>query len=180
MAAVSTAARWALLGALAACALPRAARAEELRYDHRGALGLIVAAGLERKDANTPTGTGGNRGWGPGADLGLTIAVGYSGNELKAAGHLAWAGDLWDVGALFGWRGYFGKDQWKTFYDLDLIGHFTPHLTIGPRFGIGVQWDYLPILGTYVTLAGQIGFGQALRFGAELLVGFQFRTYVLE
>lgn len=165
---------------LAAVAVALPASADE-RYDHRGSIGLLVSLGAEYKTAINPTGAlptdDGPRG---DAEVGGTLAVGYDGDELKLAVRGAFFGPMPDVSAIFGFRNYFGKDQWKTFMDLDIAGHFTPHLTAGVRFGIGLQWDFLPVVGTYLTLAGQIGFGQALRFSGELLLGFQFRTYVLE
>lgn len=165
---------------LAATLAAAPALAEE-RYDHRGSIGLLVSVGGEYKTAINPTGAlptdDGPR---LDAEIGGTLAVGYDGDELKLLGRVGFFGPIPDVAVIFGFRNYFGKDQWKTFMDLDLAGHFTPHLTGGVRFGIGVQWDWLPIAGTYLTLAGQIGFGQALRFSGELLLGFQFRTYVLE
>jgi hypothetical protein len=96
-------------------------------------------------------------------------------------------------------------EQWKTFFDLDLCAHFTPAwsakirpdglagpfeapgtvnagLTVqgGPRVAIGVQFDFLPVSGAYLAIAGQLGFGTGVRFGAEMLFGFQLRSYLLE
>lgn len=171
-----------LLAVLLASATLAAAPAQaEERYDHRGSIGLLVGVGGEYKTAINPT-AGLPLDDGPRltADLGATIAVGYDGDELKLIARGSFFGPIPDVAAIFGFRNYFGKDQWKTFLDLDVAGHFTPHLTAGVRFGIGVMWDWLPVVGTYLNLAAQIGFGQALRFSGELVLGFQFRTYVLE
>jgi hypothetical protein len=157
------------------------ALAEEQRYDHRGSIGFQAVVGGEYRTAIQPT-TGANNADGPLLDveLGGSIAVGYDGDELHLSARLGLLDGLPDIGVFFGFRNYFGKDQWKTFLDLDLAGHFLPHIVGGVRFGVGLQWDWSPVIGTYLTLAGQIAFGQALRFGGELLLGFQFRTYVLE
>ena len=171
------AARFAALALLCAAGLSRA----DVRYDHAGAIGLLVGGLGEYKAAINPVGAlPPDSGFRLGPELGATLAIGHDGNELKLVARGTFLGPTPDVSALFGYRNYFGRDQWKTFFDLDVAGHFTPHITVGARFGIGVQWDWLPIAGTYVTLAGQIGFGQALRFSGELALGFQFRTYVLD
>ncbi len=163
-----------------------AASAEE-RYDHRGSLGLLVAGSIERKDTanntrpqNTPSELGG---WKGSLELGATLGVGSDGNDLKLSVR-AMFGRPFDLGIFAGYRGYFAIGQWKTFFDLDLAGHITPlvapHGTIGPRVAVGVQLDFLPIIGTYALLGGQVGFGDGLRYGAELTLGFQFRSYLFD
>ena len=161
--------------------------AAEERYDHRGSLGLLVGGSIERKDSannNVPSDPGYKLGnWGGGVELGGTVAVGSEGNDLKLSVRALFGG-LFDFGIFAGYRGYFSVGQWKTFFDLDLAGHITPdvapHGTVGPRVGVGVQLDFLPVAGAYPVHGGQIGFGDGLRYGAELTIGFQFRSYLLE
>ena len=166
-----------------------AAAATEERYDHRGSLGILVAGTFERKDSATTSG-GGDGGWRGGAEIGGTLAVGGDGNDLKLSIRALFGGPF-DLGIYAGYRGYFAIDRWKTFFELDLASHFTPRVvpgpsgegplaTVGPRVGIGVQFDFLPIAGTYAVLGGQIGFGDGIRYGAELMIGFHFRSYLLE
>jgi hypothetical protein len=162
------------------------AGAEE-RYDHRGSLGLLVGGSIERKDSannNSPQNSADELGgWRGSAELGGTIAVGSDGNDFKLVVRAQFGG-AFDLGIYSGYRGYFSIGQWKTFFDLDLAGHitplFAPHVTVGPRVGVGVQLDFLPIMGAYAVLGGQIGFGDGLRYGAELTIGFHFRSYLLE
>ena len=154
---------------------------------------MLVAGSVERKDsANNDSGVGSSDpncdrscrlgGWRGGVELGGTLSVG-DGNDLLLSVRAEFGG-LFDLGIYAGYRGYFSVGQWKTFFDLDLAGHITPaiapHGTVGPRVGVGVQLDFLPIIGTYAVLGGQIGFGDGLRYGAELTIGFQFRSYLLE
>ncbi|MFT3837652.1 MAG: hypothetical protein QM723_11715 [Myxococcaceae bacterium] len=180
------------------------------RYDHRGALGLLLATTAERKDA-AGWGVLSDAGWRAGLEIGGTYPVSYSGNELKLSVRTLLGGQVVDTAVYFGFRGYFDLsfwksqlDQWKTFFDLDIGAHFTPAWSIslrdglagplsapgtvssgvtvqgGPRVAIGVQFDFLPVSGAYLAIAGQLGFGTGVRFGAELLFGFQMRSYLLE
>ena len=50
----------------------------------------------------------------------------------------------------------------------------------GPRVGLGIQLDFLPIAGTYFMIEGQIGFGDGLRYGAGMLLGVQLRSYLFD
>jgi len=45
---------------------------------------------------------------------------------------------------------------------------------------VGAQYDFLPTMGVYSTLGAQLGGGSGMRLSFELLIGFQFRTYLLE
>ncbi|MBX5480364.1 MAG: hypothetical protein IRZ16_00745 [Myxococcaceae bacterium] len=149
------------------------------RFDHRGAVGLLLGGGLEWKegvafDSQTDIGLR------IPIDVGATYAIGYDGNELMAFGRVSLLGARVDTSFACGYRGYFGEDRFKTFFDLGLQAHFTPRITAGARVGMGVQYELSPLIGTYTGLASQIGFGNGLRFDAELLVGIQLRSYLLE
>lgn len=157
--------------------LPLAASAE--RFDHRGAVGLLLGPGLEYRSNLTPGATAdvGFRGLG---DLGGTIAVGVNGNELLAfaRGGLGGPSTAWSATA--GYRGYFGYEQLKTFLDLTLAAHVRPYLRIGPRVGGGVQYELSSIAGLYAGFAFQFGFGNGFLFSGELVGGVQLRSYLLE
>lgn len=150
----------------------------EERFDHRGSLGLLLGGSFERKDSANNAGPG-DSGWRGGAEVGGTLAVGSEGNDLKLSLRALFGGPF-DLALFAGYRGYFSVGQWKTFFDLDAAAHFTPRFTIGPRVGVGVQLDFLPVAGAFAVLGGQIGFGDGLRYGVELMIGFQFRSYLLE
>lgn len=148
------------------------------RYDHKGSVGLLVAVTGERKDASS-----GGSGWKAGVELGGTVAPFDNSNELKLSGRLLFPKDsaaLNDFGINLGWRNYFDLGQWKTLFELDVATHITPHFHIGPRLGVGAMYDFLPTMGVYALIGAQIGFGNGARYGAELLLGIQFRSYLLE
>ncbi len=193
MAAVKT-----LFPLVLACVAVRA-NADE-RYDHKGAIGLLIGISGEYKAAAT-LGGGGDEGYRLGTEVGVTLAVGSDGNALKAAVRSVFFGiepgcstngscAPVDLGLYLGYRGYFDLGQWKTFFDIDAAQHLVPRLgpssantqlyTIGPRVAVGVQFDFLPVAGAFLSLEGQIGFGDGLRYGAALLLGFQLRSYLLE
>ena len=187
--------------------LATSALADE-RYDHKGAVGLLLGVSAEYKAAATLAGIGGDEGARIGTELGVTFAVGSDGNELKAAvralfgGIKAGCNDLLldgtnrggcapvDFGLFLGYRGYFDLGNWKTFFDIDAAQHVIPRLgpssartqlyTIGPRVAVGLQLDFLPVAGALFMLEGQIGFGDGLRYGAAAVLCFQLRSYLLE
>ncbi|HUK64405.1 MAG TPA: hypothetical protein VLV15_13755, partial [Dongiaceae bacterium] len=169
------------------------------RYDHRGALGLLLATTVERKDTGG-AGALSDTGWRAGLEVGGTYPVSYSGNEFKLSYRALLGGPVVDSALYLGFRGYFdlsfwksGLDQWKTFFDLDVCAHVTPAWSVtntdglasplsapgklsagvtvtgGPRVAVGVQLDFLPVSGAYLAIAGQLGFGTGVRFGAEAL-----------
>lgn len=155
--------------------------AAEERYDHRGALGLTVASGVEALTAVTITQLG-ERGARFPIEVGGTLSLSDH-NELRVAGRLAPAlSPLTTLaGSLYaGIRNSIGYAQWKTFFDLDLAVHVAPFFAIGARAAFGAQYDFLPIMGVYAQLGGQLAGGTSLRLSGEVLVGLQFRTYLFE
>lgn len=151
------------------------------RYDRRGSLGLTAAVGGEFVNATTGAGLreGGFR---LPLELGGTFALSEQ-TELRLAGRLSPGfGPITAIGASFygGIRNSFGYEQWKTFFDLELAVHVTPFFAIGVRGAFGVQFDFLPIMGVYAQLGGQLGGASSLRLSFELMAGLQFRTYLFE
>jgi hypothetical protein len=168
-----------ILAVFAALVTARGAFAEE-RYDHRGAVGLLVGSGFEY--AST-IGRIVSVDTAPSAlfDLGVTTHMGLNSNELKLFARASFIPGVRRLSLVGGYRGYFGDDRVKTFFDLDLALRLLPQATLGPRVGLGVQYELTPVLGLYAGLGGQIGVGpQLARFSGELLVGFQGRSYLLE
>jgi hypothetical protein len=147
------------------------------RYDHRGALGLLIGGGFEFAEL-VRAGTFEERARGT-AQLGISGAIGENGNELKVVVQVAGFGPpAWVVFA--GYRGYFGAERFKTFMDLDLALDFHPDLVVGPRVGFGVQYELHPLLGVFAGLAVRAGIGAITRFSGEAFAGVQLRSYVLE
>ncbi len=161
---------------LALALAPGVAVAQE-RWDHRGALGLTVAAGGDARNAVAPSLVADN-GWRGDLEVGATLSF-TDKTELRAAGRLALFGPALGGAALVGLRNSYGE-RLKTFFDLDALVHVAPVFTVGPRLGFGLQFEILPVLGAYAQLAGHLGFGAGLRLGFELLLGVQLRSYLLE
>jgi hypothetical protein len=148
------------------------------RYDHRGSLGLLLGGGVAIKDEVIAGQV--EDGVRIPAQLGATLAVGDVGNELVLDSVTTFRGPHVDWGAAFGYRGYFGQEQVKTFLMLELCAHFQPQLTVGPRATFGVQYELWPTVGVFAALAADLGYGAGLRFSAEALAGVQLRSYLLE
>lgn len=151
------------------------------RFDHHGSLGLTVAAGGEYVAAIGLSAPG-EQGFRVPLEVGGTLSVSNH-NELRLAGRLApgLAPITALAGSLYaGIRNSIGYEQWKTFFDLELAVHLTPHLAIGARAAFGVQYDLLPIMGLYAQLGGQLGGATSLRLSFELMAGVQFRTYLFD
>lgn len=162
------------------------------RFDHRGAVGLLLGAEWVAKDS-LPIAGYRDAGLKPGLDLGVSRAIGVDGNELAlslsvifplgctvVAGSVYNPCTVYDVALFGGYRGYFGQDRLKTWFDLDAALHFSPQVTAGPRIGFGLQYELSPVLGAYAGLVGELGFGAGLRFSAQLVAGVQLRSYLLE
>lgn len=165
--------------ALAAGLLLVSSALAQERWDHRGAVGLLVAGhagalslGQERNQIENSLVLG--------PELGLTVAVDSEGNELKGAVRAVRGPARLDLEALLGRRGYFGEEQFKSFLDLDLVVQWAPRWTVGPRVGFGLQYELSPVIGLFGGVGLQLGFGEELRFLAGFNLGLQFRTYWLE
>jgi hypothetical protein len=148
------------------------------RLDHRGAVGLLIGSGLETQAATS--GKLRDDGLRVPVDLGATMSIGDEGSELLAIGRAGLAGTATNWAAIAGYRSYFGKEEVKTFFDLDLAVHFTRTFTLGPRLGFGVQYDPEPLWGLFLGAAAQFAGGNGFRFSGEVVGGFQLRSYLLE
>ena len=110
----------------------------------------------------------------------LSFPLGISGNEWTLGTREAIGGGSVDVSIAGGIRAYFGDDRFKTYITAELALHVTPNVAAGPRLGIGVQYELLPILGIYLGGAVEVAAGQGIRLSGSVLAGLQFRTYVFE
>jgi hypothetical protein len=166
---------------------PGQAQKRELSLEHNGSLSLFAATGVEWSavtitscnPASPPCPNNLNY-FNSVVDLGGTIAVGQSGSELVLRGRFVWATPSWGGSLLLGYRKYFGKDELKTFVGFDLMGTFRPVTTGGARVGFGAIWDFSPVMGLWAEAGGSFGLGVGRRFAAELTIGFQARSYLLE
>ena len=149
------------------------------RYDHRGAIGFLLGPGIAFQDRVASGQVTERTSW-LAFMVGGTFAIGNEGNELKVLSQAfrLTEGAVWAVSA--GYRGYFGQEQVKTFFDLDARADVAPTFAIGPRLGLGVQYELLPTLGVFAAVAAHVGAGNGVVFGAEAFVGIQIRSYLLE
>ena len=170
----SKALKSSLLGLVLMTCLP--AQATE-RFDHRGALGLLLGVGFELGElVRNGQFDEYSRAIG---DLGVTAAIGDDGNELKLVVQAARPGTP-EWGGYAGYRGYFGQERLKTFFDLDLAVDVRPSFAAGPRLAFGLQYELHPLVGIFAGLAARVGIGSPTRFAASAFAGLQLRTYLLE
>lgn len=150
---------------------------------HRGSLGLTVAAGGEYSTLIGATSKQTNEsGLRIPLELGGTLGL-TNKSELHVSGRFepgVYGVALVGLSFYAGLRQSFGYEKWKTFFDLDAAVHAMPAVTLGLRFAFGVQYDFADIAGVYVAAGAQIGGLLHLRLSGELLVGFQFRSYLFE
>ena len=148
------------------------------RFDHRGSIGFFLEPGYEYLTSTTPMG------WQTGnrllTALGATYALPPDGNEVLATAWTSIGGPslAWNVAA--GYRGYFGLDQVHTFFDLQAAAKVAPTLSLGVRFGFGVQYEINGIVGAYAAIHVQFGGGTTVLFAPQAAIGLQFRTYLFE
>jgi hypothetical protein len=151
------------------------------RTDHDGALGLLVAGSADERVAVGTTaapGTG-DLGFRAGVELGGTWALSAQ-KELKLSVRLFPAGANTSGAVMGGLRNGFQVDRWRTFFDLELAAYVGSVWTIGPHLGLGVQYELLPVMGVYAAVGTHFGLGSGARFLGEFVLGFQFRSYLLE
>jgi hypothetical protein len=146
------------------------------RLDHRGQPSLLVAPALEHlivaragEDTDTGTGVVADVAWGvPLTDeggegfVGLRAGTSLSGAELRLAPY-----------ALY--RGYYGDDAWKTYFDVGAFVRVEPVWGGGVRLGFGLQYDPTEHLGWFAGLGGGIAFGDGLQTSVEFQSGLQLR-----
>ena len=170
----------AVAAALALAALPWGAAALEPRYDHRDTHGLF-AEGLVAYDSVARSGAETATRWRTGVRAGWGFDLTGEGNELLfgAAVAVPWPDDpertkvLLHVDARY--RGYFGSEELKTFFDVGAWLPIRSRLAIGPLVGVGVVWDYARSGGVYAAASFGTAFGQARIFETAVSAGAQFR-----
>jgi len=152
---------------------------EEQRFDHRGALGLLVGGGIDFK---REVKSGGETEEGRRALLEtlLSFPMGMSGNEWTVGARTGFGGPSVDVALAGGLRAYFGEERFKTYLTAEVALHVTPNVTGGPRLGFGIQYELFPVVGLYLGGAVEVTAGQGIRIAGGLVGGLQVRTYIFE
>jgi hypothetical protein len=95
-----------------------------------------------------------------------------SGSVLQAEGDkLNWLGPS----LIGGYRGYFGYDSFRTFYDADLFVNSYPFWGVGPNVGLGAQYDFGRIAGVFLRLGFGVTFGETIIASFDGSLGGQVR-----
>lgn len=167
------AAALALLGLLGA----GPAGALEPRYDHRDQLGLLLEASAAW-DAVSSGGSSTSLWRAPTLRLAFTFDVSGEGDELVVGG--AWSGGSggeahvdWALDARY--RGYFGSEEFKTFFEVGLWAPLSPRLALGPRAGLGASWDFSRGVGAFASFGFATAFGEFRGASLDLGAGLQAR-----
>ncbi len=162
---------------LATLALAAPAAALEPRFDHREEDGIFAEMGASR-DTVSAGGLSATQvvpslrlaygadlvGDGSEFSLGAALRLGSS----AGAGGVRYAADL-------RYRGYFGTDELKTFFDVGLWAPFSTRWAIGPRVGLGTIYDFDRRLGIYLSIGFGTGFGQMRVVALEAGAGVHWR-----
>ena len=93
----------------------------------------------------------------------MTFPLGVQGNEWTLSVSTAFGTPRVTVALSGGLGAYFGDEAWKTFVTLEGTLHVTPAVTIGPRLGFGVQWDFSQVAGAFIQVAAEVTAGQGIR-----------------
>ncbi len=159
-----------LLGAGSAAAL-------EPRYDHRDQMGLLLEASGSW-DAVTVGDRSQSLGRRPTLRLAFTFDLSGEGDELMVGG--AWSGGGgatahvdWALDARY--RGYFGSDEFKTFFEVGLWAPLSPRRAVGPRAGLGASWDFSRRLGAFLAVGFATAFGDFRGASLDVGAGMQVR-----
>ncbi len=168
------------LAVAALAAAPAGAAALEPRYDHRDTHGpfaelVLVHDAVARPSEPTASWSHSavRAGWG--------FDVSGDGDELLFGGaaSLSWPDDpdrtrvLASLDARY--RGYFGSEQLKTFFDVGLWVPVRSRLAAGPLVGIGAAWDFSRSAGVYAAASFSTAFGGARIASLALSAGAQLR-----
>jgi hypothetical protein len=140
-------------------------------YEERRAVSLMAGPGL----GYTAVISGDQAKTGPGLllDVGGSLTVGYDQDELFLLAR-AGLGEAGKGGVLLGgFRSFFGRDAWQTFFDLGASVRLFSGTWVGPRLGFGLRHTLSDQLSFYGGLGLSLGFGSGLRVDAEALTGLQ-------
>ena len=172
-----------LRAALGAAALllvlgPAPGRGLEPRFDHRDQDSLLVELG---RTFDTVSVAGGDSRSLYRTQLKVAYGFDFSGNgdeillgvATRLVGEDVLESVAWSVDARY--RGFFGTEDLKTFFDAGLWAPVSPKIGIGPLVGMGLIWDFERLGGIYALLEVGTALGQLRAFSMQLGVGAQVR-----
>jgi hypothetical protein len=161
-------------------------RAEtEASLDHSGSVGLLVSAGtefstIEIADCPACKSERTQVGFSASLEVGGSVAVGSEGNELTLRLRFLRLTPEPGEMLLLGFRNYFGRDALKTYTAFDLVGSLRPMHGAGGRAAFGLMYDFSPLIGLWSEAGASFALGGGRRFGADISIGVQGRSYLLE
>lgn len=165
--------------ALALTLLPAAAGALEPRFDHSDSHGPVV----ELLGAHDTVSVGGRtyQAWRPALRAGWGVDVTGEGSELIVSADVAlksWSDPgghdvLLSTSARY--RGYFGTEEWKTWFEAGIFAPLRSRLEVGPLVGLGVIYDFSQDVGVFAGMEFATAFGDGRTVSFSGLAGWQFR-----
>ena len=162
-----------------ALAAPLSTAALEPSYGHEDAHGPMIEL-LVLHDTVVANGVTTNA-WRPALRAGWSLDVTGSGGELVVAADVALRS--WDdpergrvlasVSARY--RGYFGTEEWKSWFEAGLWVPVASRVAVGPLVGVGLMYDFSDAAGVFAgaEFATAVGDGRVVSFGG--VAGFQLR-----
>lgn len=174
----------ALAAALAVAIVPGLASALEPRFDHRDTHGPTVEA-LLAHDTVARSGSPTASSWRSGLSLAWGLDVSGEGDEVLVGASLA-LGSPDDpdrtrvvLAADARYRGYFGTEQAKTFFDVGVWVPVRSRLAVGPLVGIGFAYDFSRAFGLHLAASFATAFGEARIASFGVSAGAQLRFELL-
>ncbi|HET9554266.1 MAG TPA: hypothetical protein VFP50_14960 [Anaeromyxobacteraceae bacterium] len=145
--------------------LPVPAAALEQRFDHREQQGPLLGFSYDRDTVAISGRTTRNLDR-PALRLGWGFDPTGEGNEI-IVGAIARLGGYDDptrerylAGVDARYRGYFGTEELKTFFEVGLWSELRSRFAIGPLVGLGVAWDFSREFGVYASVQFSTGLGE--------------------
>jgi hypothetical protein len=172
--------RAALLAA--AVVAPVAGAALEPRFDHRDTHGPVLEM-LGARDTISMSGHESASSWRPALRAGWGFDVSGEGSELIVSAELALtssdpAEDRVLAAASARYRGYFGTEELKTFFEVGAYVPIQDRLAAGPLVGLGVIYDFSRRGGIFAATEFATAIGEARIFTLAFLGGVQYRFEV--
>ncbi len=177
--------RSGLASLLTALVLASPAGAQERResLEHAGSVGLFAGVGpLYSTVVDCPScaASGAISGFSGLLDVGGLVALGSEGFELSARLRLTRFSGASGEALLAGVRRSFGRDEWKSYFEVDLEGILRPTRLLGPRAALGVLYDFSAVFGIYLEGGVAVDLGAGRRVGADVTFGAQLRSFLLQ
>jgi hypothetical protein len=171
--------RRALLAAAVAALLPAAAGALEPRFDHSDSHGPVTELVFAHDSVVSSRRTVNS--WRPALRAGWGVDVSGEGSELLVTADLAlqsWR-DPGEAHVLLAasarYRGYFGTEQWKSYFEAGLWAPLRSRLGAGPLVGLGVVHDFSLDYGIFAGGEFATAFGERRIVSFAGLAGIQYR-----